>query len=71
MKLSAEESSNCITLEVKVILLQRKSRKKSEAFTGFEPMTIPVQCSTKLAMKSHGKQVRSSSIYTRYMKRVR
>ena len=49
--------------------LQRKPRKKSEASTGFEPMTsaIPVRCSTNWAMKPRWKQVKSEfNLYTLY-----
>ena len=59
--------SKCGSIQVKVIFavvkqlkqLQRKARNKSEARTGFEPMTsaILVQCSTKFLFltKMHSK----------------
>ena len=60
-------------IQVKVIFtvlkdlkqLQKKSRKKSKASTGFEPMTpaIPVWCSTNWAMKLCGKQGKSEFNY--------
>ena len=65
-------------VEVKVIFtvvkqlikqLQRKPRKNSEAWTGFEPMTsvIPVRCSTNWAMKPRWKQVKSEfNLYPLY-----
>ena len=60
-KLCATLKNNRIESDLTVVeQLQRKPRKKSEASTGFEPMSsmTPVRCSTNWAMKPCWKQVR-------------